>query len=76
MKKSGNETNGKVALPLKCPSKTDKLENRIARYNLKVYEGKYHPVELEEWIRGIGKICIVVEVLEETKINVRTIYLV
>jgi len=28
-----------------------------------MYDGKYNPVELEEWIRGMKKIFVVVEVL-------------
>jgi len=39
---------------VETPPKNDKLANRVARHNPKVYEGKYDPVQLEEWVRGKG----------------------
>jgi len=62
-------------IPLEDPPKPDKLADRVARHNPKVYEGKYDPVKLDEWIRGIKKIFAVVEVPEETKLNIGTFYL-
>ena len=43
--------------------------------HLKVYDGKYDPVELKEWVRGIEKIFNVVEVPDEKKVNIGTFYL-
>jgi len=40
-----------------------------------MYEGKYDPVELEEWIRGMENIFAIVEVLENKKVNIGTFYL-
>jgi len=40
-----------------------------------VYDGNYEPVVLEEWVRGIEKIFIVVEVPEEKKVNIGMYYL-
>ena len=42
--------------PSESPYEDNKLANRIAQHNPKVYDGKYIPVELEEWIRGMEKI--------------------
>ena len=58
-----------------APLKEDKLADRVARRNLKVYDGSYDPVVLEEWIRGIEKIFTVVEVTEGKKVNIGTYYL-
>jgi len=57
------------------PPKDGKVADRVAWYNPKVYGGKYDPVELEEWIRGMENIFIIVEVLDEKKMNLRTFYL-
>jgi len=43
-------------VPAETPLKDDKFVDRVARHNPKVYDRKYDPVELEEWIRGIDKI--------------------
>ena len=40
-----------------------------------MYDGNYEPVVLEEWVRGIEKIFIVVEVPEEKKVNIGMYYL-
>ena len=56
------------------PPKSEKLVDRIQRHNAKVYEGKYDAVELEEWIRGMEKIFVVVKVLEEKKLNIEIFY--
>jgi len=47
----------------------------VARRNPKTYDGKYDPMELEEWIKGMEKIFTTVEVPEEKKVNIRTFYL-
>jgi len=61
--------------PIKIPPKNDKLADTIAQCNPKIYDGKYDPVGLEEWIQGIEEIFTVVEVLEDKKVNIRTFYL-
>ena len=53
----------------------DKLADRVARCHPKVYDEKYDPVELEEWVWGIEKIFIVVNVPEKRKVNIGTYYL-
>ena len=35
-------------IPTESPPKDDKLEDRVARHNPKVYDGNYDPVVLEE----------------------------
>ena len=62
-------------VPTETPPKEDKLADRVARRNPKVYNGSYDPVVLEEWIRGMEKIFTVVEVPEEKKLNIGTYYL-
>jgi len=62
-------------VPAETPPKEDKLANRVARRNPKVYYGSYDLVILEEWIRGMEKIFTVIEVPEEKRVNIRTYYL-
>jgi len=57
------------------PPKEDKVADKVARCNLKTYGKTYDSVELEEWIRGIEKIFVVIEVLKEKKVNIGTFYL-
>jgi len=57
------------------PPKEDKLADRVARCNSKVYDGSYDPAVLEEWIRGMEKIFTVVEVPEGKRVNIGTYYL-
>jgi len=52
--------------------KDDKLADRVARRSPKVYNGNYDPVVLEELVRKIEKIFIVLEVPEEKKVNIGT----
>ena len=40
-----------------------------------MYDGHYDAVVLEEWVKGMEKIFIVVEGPEEKKVNIRTYYL-
>ena len=47
------------------PLKEDKLVDRVARHNPKTYGGCCDLVELEEWIKGMEKIFIVIKVPEE-----------
>jgi len=63
-------------VPTKTPPKEDKLVDRIAHCNSKVYDRTYDPVVLEEWVRGMEKIFTVVEVPEEIKVNIGTYYLI
>ena len=49
-------------VPAETPPKENKLVERVARRNPKVYDGSYDPVVLEEWIRGMEKIVTMVEV--------------
>jgi len=35
--------------PSKIPPKNDRLADRVAQHNPKVYDGKNDPMELEEW---------------------------
>jgi len=51
------------------PSKPDDVADRVAKRNPKTYDGKYDPVELEGWIRGMEKIFTVVEVPENKKVK-------
>ena len=46
---------GSQVLP-EHPPRADKLADRVARRNPKVYDGSLDPVELEDWIRGMEKI--------------------
>ena len=62
-------------VPTKTPPKEDKLANRVARRNPKVYDGTYDPVVLKQWLRGMEKIFRVVEVPEEKKVNIGMCYL-
>ena len=64
-----------LQVPAKTRHKDDKLAHRVEQHNHKVYDEKYDQVEWEEFVRGIEKIFIVPEVLEETKVNIRTYYL-
>jgi len=66
---------GILLVPTQNPHIDDKLAYRIAQRNPKVYDGKYDLVELEECVRGMEKIFIVVEVPEEKKVNIGTYYL-
>jgi len=54
-------------VPAETPSKEDKLADRVAQRNLKVYDGNYDPVVLEEWVRRMGKIFTVVEAQRKRK---------
>jgi len=65
----------KPLIPPENSSKSDKLADRVARCNPKVYDGNIDPVELEDWIRGMEKIFIVVDVPEEKKVNMGIFYL-
>jgi len=62
-------------VPTETPPKDNKLADRVARRNLKVYDGNYDLVVLKAWIRGMEKIFIVVEVPEEKKVNIGMYYL-
>jgi len=59
-------------VPTETRSKDENLADRVPRCKAKVDNGKYDRVELEEWARGIEKMFIVVEVLEERKVNIGT----
>jgi len=59
-------------VPPVIPPKEDKLTDMVAIHNHKTYGGSYNPVELEEWTRGMKNIFAVIEVQEETSINIRT----
>ena len=54
-------------VPTETPTKDNKLVDRVARRNPKMYDGNYDPIVLEEWIREMEKIFTVVEVVEEKK---------
>ena len=62
-------------VPPENPPNTNKLADRVARRNLKVYDGNFDPIELEDWIRRMKKIFAGVEVPEEKKVNIGTFYL-
>ena len=47
--------------------KDDKLANRVARRNPKIYYGKYDAIELEEWIRGMKKVFTSIKVPEDKR---------
>ena len=57
------------------PPKEDKMADRVAWRNPKVYDGKHYPVVSQEWLREVKKIFTVVEVQEEKKVKIRTFYL-
>ena len=59
-------------VPTKIPLKDDKLADRVAQSNPIVYNGNYDPIVLEEWVRAIQKLFVVVEVPEEKKVNIGT----
>ena len=52
-----------LSTPSEIPPKDDKLAEKVARCNPKVYVGKYDLIELEEWTWGMEKIFTVVEEL-------------
>ena len=52
-------------MPPLNPHKEDKLVDRITRCNSKTYGGSYDPVELEDWIRGMENIFVMIKGLEE-----------
>ena len=56
-------------------SKEDKIANWVARRNRKTYDGKFDPMELEEWIKDREKIFIVLKVPKEKKVNIGSFYL-
>ena len=62
-------------VPIETPPKEDKLADRIAWRNPRVYDGTYDPIVLEEWVRGMEKIFTMVGVPEEKKVNVGMYYL-
>jgi len=62
-------------VPIEAPLKNNKLADRVGRRNPKVYDGNYYLIVLGEWVRGMEKIFIVVEVPEKKKANVGTYYL-
>lgn len=74
MKRIPAAPSGSEVLP-EHPPRSDKLVDRVARRNPKVYDGNLDVVELEDWIRGMEKIFTVVEVPEEKKVNRGAFYL-
>ena len=62
-------------VPAENPPRDDKLADRVARHNSKMYDRKYDLVELEDWIRGMEKIFTMLDVPEENKVNIRMSYL-
>jgi len=56
------------------PPKDDTIADRVTRHNPKTYDEKYSLVELEQWIRGMEKIFVILEVPEERKVNIGTFY--
>jgi len=48
---------------------------RVARCKPMTYDGSFDPVVLEEWIRDMRKIFAVIEVPEEKKVDIETLYL-
>ena len=56
-------------MPTKISPKEDKLADRIARRNPKVYDENYDPVVLKEWVREMKKIFTAKEVPEEKKVK-------
>jgi len=52
-------------VPAETSLKEDKLADRVARRNPKVYDGSDDLVVLEKWIRWIEKIFTVAEVQED-----------
>ena len=61
-----------LQVPTEIPPKDDKLADRVARCNPKVYDGNYDLVVLEEWVRGMEKIFTMVEAPEGKRVNIRT----
>jgi len=64
-----------LQVPTEIPPNEDKLTDRVARCNPKVYNGTYDPAVSEVWIRGKEKIFTMVQVPEEKKVNIGTYYL-
>jgi len=60
--------------PAVNPPKEDKLIDKVARCNPKIYSGCYDLVDLEEWIKSMENIFALIEVPEEMKVTVRTFY--
>jgi len=62
-------------IPPEGPSKPNDVADRVAKRNPRMYDGKYDLIELQEWIRGMEKIFVVVEVPKNKKVNIGTFYL-
>ena len=56
-------------------TKEDKLADRVARHKPKTYGGNFDPVVSEEWLTGMEKIFVVIEVLKDKKVNIGIFYL-
>ena len=65
-KRIPNAPLGSQVLP-EHPPRSDKLADRVARRNPKVYDGNLDPVEVEDWIRGMEKIFAVIRILHTTR---------
>ena len=65
-----------LSVATKNPYKEDQIADGVAYRNLKTYDGKYNPMELEEWIRGMEKIFIIIKLffVKEKKVNITTFY--
>jgi len=42
-------------IPPEGPTKPDDVADRVVERNPRMYEGKYDPLKLEEWIRGMDQ---------------------
>ena len=62
-------------VPVENPPKSNKLADRIAGHNPKIYDGELDPVELEYRIRGMEKIFAAVKVPREENVSIGTFYL-
>jgi len=62
-------------IPHEPTPKSNKLVDRVACCNPKIYNVNSVLVELKEQIRGMEHIFVVVEVSEEQKMNIWTFYL-
>jgi len=56
----------------KSTSKADKLADRVAWHNPKIYDRIFDPVELKDLFRGMANIFTIVKLPKEKMMNIET----
>jgi len=65
----------RIANPNYWRTLVSELMKPIIPAPFEVNDGKYNPMELKEWIRGMDKIFTVADVPYEKKVNIRMFYI-